>query len=141
MGVFVGVGSTLANSRAYLTAIAGCGLLLMSACSSKNPDALTNPNTQTSSDLNLDDAMNAVAAAPANTVDTTASTATASQLDATAGHTTSQKVPATRVSPRARAESEMGNATVVPDEEEPSDADPAEPTNSLQADEPQSNRV
>jgi len=117
-------------------------MLSMGACSSRNPDALASPNTeQGRPDIDLNNALNAVAAAPANSGDVGASAASAvpptRAPEPAASSVSTQKVSlAGRSSPTKTG---TMNATAAPDaaEEAGSDATPEEPTNSVQVAEPQ----
>ena len=118
------------GSRRAPILLGTCALMLMSACSSRNPDALTSPNTE-QSQPDLNDAMNAIAAAPANSVET--SVPKPGALPPTAAAEETKPSPKdSRDAATQRVAAETVNAAVEPDaqEEDPSDASPEEPTNS-----------
>ena len=142
MRIFVGAGES--SSRIGRILFGASALFVMTACNSRNPDALSSPNTQQGDpNVDLNDAMNAIAAAPANSVDTAAS-ASAPQPSATAKQASTLGAPTTKASPAARrAPQAEVNSTVVPpdtDEEDASDVPPEQPTNSFPADASQLNQ-
>jgi hypothetical protein len=111
-------------------------LLFMSACSSRNPDALGSPNTE-QSQPDLNDAMNAIAAAPANSVDNVSSQP-AGQASAAPEETSPKAAPtppregaSRRIAADTVTAAENVNADSSPDTQEDSSvAPPEEPTNS-----------
>jgi hypothetical protein len=101
------------SKRAFGTVAIAVFASMCAACGSGNPDALTSVNAEQSIDVN--DAMNAIAAAPANDAGPAAPAANASQPAGTANAGSPAEARTPAASHKPRTEAATANVADVPD--------------------------